>query len=104
MNKLKKLIYYILNPKDLFIRLNKLYIFQDKYASLKIHNERFKYFYDLNKFKNGPVKVEIEYAPGVIESVFKVKQEKKKKVKTVKQTSTKKTTKKAVNTNLGRFI
>ena len=51
MNKLKKLIYYILNPKDLFIRLNKLYIFQDKYASLKIHNERFKYFFDLNKFK-----------------------------------------------------
>lgn len=51
MNKLKKLIYYILNPKGLFLRLNKLYIFQDKYASLKIHNERFKYFYDLNKFK-----------------------------------------------------
>jgi hypothetical protein len=62
------------------------------------------WYYDLNKFKNGPVKVEIEYAPGVIESVFKVKQEKKKKVKTVKQTSTKKTTKKVVNTNLGRFI
>jgi len=28
------------------------------------------WYYDLNKFKNGPVKVEIEYAPGVIESVW----------------------------------
>ena len=62
------------------------------------------WYYDLNKFKNGPVKVEIEYAPGVLESIYKIKKEKKKKVKTVKQTSTKKTTKKKVNTNLGRFI
>ena len=51
MNKLKKLIHYLSSPADLFKRLNKLYIFQNKYDSSKIHNERFRYFYDLNKLE-----------------------------------------------------
>jgi hypothetical protein len=51
MYKLKKLIHYIFNPLDLFERLKKLYILQNKYDSVKIHNKRFKYFYDLNKLE-----------------------------------------------------
>ena len=62
------------------------------------------WYYDLNKFKNGPVKVEIEYAPGVLESMTDRKLKKEKKPKPVKQNSVKKPVKKKVNENLGRFI
>jgi hypothetical protein len=62
------------------------------------------WYYDLSKFKNGPIKTEIEYAPGVLESMTTKKLRKEKKPKTVKQKAVKKTVKKKVNTNLGRFI
>lgn len=62
------------------------------------------WYYDLNKFKNGPVKVEIEYAPGVLESMADRKLKKEKKPKPIKQKAVKKTVTKKVNENLGRFI
>ena len=62
------------------------------------------WYYDLNKFKNGPIKTEIEYAPGVLESMTNRKLKKEKKPKPVKQKAVKKAGKKKVNTNLGRFI
>lgn len=76
--------------------------------------------YDLSKFRNGPVSVEIEYHDGLVErklkkaktekpaKVVKPKPTKKakavKKAKPVKKKITKTVKKDKVNTNLGRFV
>lgn len=82
--------------------------------------------YDLSKFRNGPVLVEIEYHDGLVErklkkaktekpaKVVKPKPTKKakpvkkakavKKAKPVKKKITKTVKKDKVNTNLGRFV